>query len=81
MDGLFRVSGSAVEIQQLKKDYESGNFTSIKLKLTSEGKSNPLEKCNNVHNVSGLFKLYLRELPEPVFPLECYVSLINSQSK
>lgn len=66
-EGIFRLSGSASTIRQLKdkfnKEYDVDLFqTSLK---------------PDIHTVAGLFKTYLRELPSPIFGLKAY-SKLNS---
>jgi hypothetical protein len=49
--------------------------------LNNKGKRSPLEKCDNVHSVAGLFKLFIRELPQSIFPEAVYEHLLESQRK
>jgi len=53
-EGIFRLSGSQNQIREFKG-------------LFDKGVSCDLDKCLNPHTVSGLLKLYLRELPHPLF--------------
>ena len=65
-EGIFRLSGSAVLIQEYKAkfdNHESVNF---------ENESDP-------HAISGLFKLYFRELPEPVMTWHQYDDFIIAE--
>eukprot|EP01119_Soliformovum_irregulare_P024042 TRINITY_DN8538_c0_g1_i2.p1 TRINITY_DN8538_c0_g1~~TRINITY_DN8538_c0_g1_i2.p1 ORF type:complete len:303 (+),score=41.32 TRINITY_DN8538_c0_g1_i2:51-959(+) len=64
-DGIFRISGSITDIQQMRKDYDQGKPT--------------LQKCENVHNATGLLKLFLRELPEPLMTYEKYDDFVQAQ--
>lgn len=61
-EGLFRLSGSASAIRNLKdtfsEEYDLDFFQS------------PLKP--DVHTVSGLFKTYLRELPSPIIGRDTY---------
>lgn len=64
-EGIFRLSGSASTIRQLKdkfnKEYDIDLF-----------------QCSlkpDIHTVAGLFKTYLRELPSPIFGLKAYSKL------
>lgn len=34
----------------------------------------------DVHNITGLFKLFLRELPEPVIPFDLYNDFISADA-
>ena len=56
--GIFRVSGSQVEINNFKDAFERGE--------------DPLADTNDasdINSVAGVLKLYLRELREPLFPI------------
>lgn len=67
VEGIFRLSGSATEIQQLKKAFDDGEDVN-------------LEKVRDPHVVCGLLKLYLRELPEPLMTFQLYEPLIAVQA-
>ncbi|XP_043192657.1 active breakpoint cluster region-related protein-like [Amphibalanus amphitrite] len=54
--GVYRVSGSATDINRLKKLYETNIY-----------EAEQLIKEVDIHSVTGLLKLYLRELPEALF--------------
>lgn len=59
--GIYRVSGLSSEVQKLKKAFET----------------NPRDACylireTDIHSVTGLLKLYLRELPESLFTNDMY---------
>ncbi|KAJ3230531.1 hypothetical protein HDU81_004441 [Chytriomyces hyalinus] len=56
-EGIYRLSGSANAIQQLKMLFNSEGDVDL-INLTTE--------TFDAHTVSGLLKLYLRELPSPV---------------
>ncbi|RLV96325.1 GTPase-activating protein BEM3 [Spathaspora sp. JA1] len=61
-EGIFRLSGSASTIRQLKDLFN----TQYDLDLL---------KCHlkpDIHTVAGLFKSYLRELPNPILGLTAY---------
>eukprot|EP01103_Thecamoeba_quadrilineata_P017886 TRINITY_DN653_c0_g1_i1.p1 TRINITY_DN653_c0_g1~~TRINITY_DN653_c0_g1_i1.p1 ORF type:complete len:381 (-),score=51.25 TRINITY_DN653_c0_g1_i1:182-1324(-) len=66
VEGLFRVSGDAQEIEHLKQ-------------MCNEGQTltNDLLLQYSVHTVAGLFKTYLRELPEPLITFEHYEKFVN----
>jgi len=57
VEGIFRISGSANEMHEMKIEIDGGNPLVL----------NP---SDNVHNFCGLLKLYLRELPEPLLTYE-----------
>eukprot|EP01105_Mastigella_eilhardi_P026623 TRINITY_DN778_c0_g2_i3.p1 TRINITY_DN778_c0_g2~~TRINITY_DN778_c0_g2_i3.p1 ORF type:complete len:741 (+),score=195.78 TRINITY_DN778_c0_g2_i3:100-2223(+) len=54
--GVFRISGSAVEIDEIKGELNRGIF-----KLPSD-----------IHNICSLFKLWLRVITEPLIPSTLY---------
>jgi hypothetical protein len=54
-EGLFRLSGPAERIGQLKKLYDSGRAGAAWRELRDE---------QNVHTITGVLKLWLRELPD-----------------
>jgi len=66
VQGIFRLSGSQTHIQQLKKEFDRGDKVDL----------NTIE---DPHVVAGLLKLYLRELPESIFPNDTYEKLIDAQ--
>jgi len=66
-EGLFRISGNADDITDSKRLFDTGkdvNFNEEK----------------NPHNVASLLKLYLRELPEPLFTYERYDDFIKASA-
>lgn len=65
--GIFRLSGSAVQIAEYRKILDKGG----KIDLPQE--SDP-------HCVAGLLKLYLRELPEPLCTYDLYDQFIAASS-
>ncbi|GAU93561.1 hypothetical protein RvY_05486 [Ramazzottius varieornatus] len=70
--GIFRVSGSQVEINNIRDAFERGE--------------DPLaDECDgsNINSIAGVLKLYLRELREPLFPLYMFDQLmeISKQEK
>jgi SLIT-ROBO Rho GTPase activating protein len=64
--GIFRIPGSQLEINQFKDSFEKGEDPLITV--------NPRE----MNSVAGVLKLYLRELKDPVFPREMYDTFINA---
>lgn len=62
--GLFRVAGNKELIDVLRAQYEE-NFA------VTDGHSTA-PKLTEVHDASGLFKLYFRLLPEPLIPYQFY---------
>lgn len=64
-EGIFRLSGSASTMRQLKDSFN----VSFDLDLFES----PLKP--DMHTVAGLFKTYLRELPSPIFGRATYHDL------
>ncbi|XP_059204443.1 rho GTPase-activating protein 27 [Centropristis striata] len=65
VDGIYRVSGNLAVIQKLrhKADHED------QLDL-EDG------QWEEIHVITGALKLFLRELPEPLFPFSCFDKFI-----
>lgn len=63
-EGIFRVNGTISEVNAARARLEEGS----EFLLPNE----------SVYVVAGLLKLFLRELPEPVFTFELYQRFINS---
>ncbi|XP_055693317.1 SLIT-ROBO Rho GTPase-activating protein 1-like isoform X3 [Lutzomyia longipalpis] len=71
--GIFRVSGSQVEISNFREGFERGEDP---LADTTD--------ASDINSVCGVLKLYLRELREPLFPIiyfDHFVSLAQLESK
>uniref|UniRef100_A0A672LYN3 SLIT-ROBO Rho GTPase-activating protein 1 n=1 Tax=Sinocyclocheilus grahami TaxID=75366 RepID=A0A672LYN3_SINGR len=68
--GIFRVSGSQVEVNDIKNSFERGNDP-----LTDE------ENNHDINSVAGVLKLYFRCLENPLFPKERFNDLISCVSK
>lgn len=56
--GIFRVSGSQVEISNFREGFERGEDP---LADTTD--------ASDINSIAGVLKLYLRELREPLFPI------------
>lgn len=70
--GIFRVSGSQVEISNFREGFERGDDP---LADTTD--------ASDINSVCGVLKLYLRELREPLFPIiyfDHFVSLAREYS-
>ncbi|XP_044144385.1 SLIT-ROBO Rho GTPase-activating protein 2 [Bufo gargarizans] len=68
-EGIFRVSGSQVEVNDIKNAFERGE--------------DPLEEDQNDHDldsVAGVLKLYFRGLLTPLFPKEIFHDLLSCVS-
>jgi len=68
VEGMFRVPGSAVLLDQLRAYYDGEGDGSV-----------TVETCEDVHAVACLLKLYLRELPDPVLTHRFYDTFIAVQ--
>eukprot|EP00002_Diphylleia_rotans_P020225 TRINITY_DN3924_c0_g1_i5.p1 TRINITY_DN3924_c0_g1~~TRINITY_DN3924_c0_g1_i5.p1 ORF type:complete len:583 (+),score=119.42 TRINITY_DN3924_c0_g1_i5:424-2172(+) len=66
IEGIFRISGNQKEVDELRSNFEQGLGPSI----VFNDQVDP-------HNVSGLLKLYLRELPNPLLTFELYDSIVG----
>eukprot|EP01096_Ripella_sp_DP13-Kostka_P008654 TRINITY_DN322_c1_g1_i3.p1 TRINITY_DN322_c1_g1~~TRINITY_DN322_c1_g1_i3.p1 ORF type:complete len:1101 (+),score=606.51 TRINITY_DN322_c1_g1_i3:98-3400(+) len=64
-EGLFRVPGITAKVTTFKKLYDTDQSSQINF---IDG---------TVHDVAGLLKLYLRELPEPLFLFSSYDKVIR----
>merc|ERR1719481_696752 len=65
--GIYRVNGSAVDMQRLKRAYESNPYEAEQL----------LKECD-IHAVAGILKQYLRDLPDCIFTSETYHKLFEA---
>lgn len=95
--GIYRVSGSASDLARLKKAFESSEYylliftppiahiihstTNICDLLTDNYEAEQLLKDVDIHSVTGIFKSYLRELPETLFTDNLYRKLIDTFNK
>lgn len=65
---MFRVNGRKASIDVLKD--------TVDLNLSANGlETNP--ESDNVYNICSLLKLWLRQLPDPLFPHSVYGRLLN----
>lgn len=67
--GIYRVSGSASDLSRLKKSFETNSY-----------EAEQLLKEVDIHSVTGILKLYLRELPEALFTDNLYPQLFEAYS-
>ncbi|KAI9472128.1 MAG: Rho GTPase activation protein [Benjaminiella poitrasii] len=67
VEGIFRLSGSAPEIDRLLSDFD---------KPPTYGKYLDL-KNSDIHAITGVVKRYLRQLPDPVIPLSYHERFIE----
>ncbi|KAK5639424.1 hypothetical protein RI129_011916 [Pyrocoelia pectoralis] len=71
--GIFRVSGSQVEINNFREWFERG-----------EDPLADMTDASDINSVAGVLKLYLRELREPLFPIiyfEHFMELAQLESR
>ncbi|CAB0031918.1 unnamed protein product [Trichogramma brassicae] len=64
--GIFRVSGSQVEINNFREWFERG-----------EDPLADVTDASDINSVAGVLKLYLRELREPLFPIIYFEQLME----
>uniref|UniRef100_A0A3B3CU33 SLIT-ROBO Rho GTPase-activating protein 1 n=1 Tax=Oryzias melastigma TaxID=30732 RepID=A0A3B3CU33_ORYME len=64
--GIFRVSGSQLEVNDIKNSFERGNDP-----LTDD------EDNHDMNSVAGVLKLYFRGLENPLFPKERFNDLLS----
>ncbi|XP_073956741.1 rho GTPase activating protein at 1A isoform X1 [Choristoneura fumiferana] len=65
--GVYRVSGSASDLARLRKSFETNPY-----------EAEQLLKEVDIHSVTGVLKLYLRELPEALFTDALYPELLRA---
>eukprot|EP00475_Leptophrys_vorax_P040010 TRINITY_DN7353_c0_g1_i3.p1 TRINITY_DN7353_c0_g1~~TRINITY_DN7353_c0_g1_i3.p1 ORF type:complete len:449 (-),score=108.68 TRINITY_DN7353_c0_g1_i3:145-1491(-) len=66
--GIFRLSGSKVELDEFKKTFEMGMEASI----------GEMMKKFDPNTITDLFKYFWRELPDPLFPPTLFWDLVNA---
>lgn len=83
--GIYRVSGSASDLARLKKSFESSKFPYSpkppiiqRDSFSDSYEAEQLLKEVDVHSVTGILKLYLRELPEALFTDHLYPTLLEA---
>ncbi|XP_071217349.1 rho GTPase-activating protein 45-like isoform X3 [Salvelinus alpinus] len=64
MKGIYRVNGVKTRVEKLCQAFENGK------ELVELSQAFP-------HDISNMLKLYLRQLPEPIFPFHLYPSLMG----
>jgi hypothetical protein len=69
VENIFRTSGSLLKITEIKGRVDKGE------------KINFYEEKIDCHTVAGLLRMYFRELPVPLFPLEFYQELVDLEGK
>lgn len=74
-EGIFRVPGNNEAIQTLKNGYEHSKDDN-KSGAPAGTLALKSSKVAGPHEIGGLLKLYLRSLPEPIFPFATYKPLL-----
>eukprot|EP01122_Echinamoeba_exundans_P012742 TRINITY_DN5414_c1_g2_i2.p1 TRINITY_DN5414_c1_g2~~TRINITY_DN5414_c1_g2_i2.p1 ORF type:complete len:453 (-),score=99.89 TRINITY_DN5414_c1_g2_i2:99-1457(-) len=62
--GIFRISGNKLKIQQIKEEFESGQRLDF-------------EPSDDIHDVAGIFRLWMMSLPEPLVPFDFYQKFLE----
>ncbi|KYQ94173.1 RhoGAP domain-containing protein [Tieghemostelium lacteum] len=65
--GIFRVPGNVIDINAYKKRFDEGNFE--------------FSISENVYTIASLLKAWLRDLPEPLFPVPIYDQCVQNCEK
>jgi hypothetical protein len=68
-EGIFRVPGDSTEMRDLREALNLGADANVELR-----------KCDNVHSVAGLLKMFFRDLPEPILTFDLYDELIAASA-
>lgn len=93
--GIYRVSGSASDLARLKKAFETSETQKLSYQFEiayfcnvlncfdclDNYEAEQLLKEVDVHSVTGIFKAYLRELPETLFTDVLYRRFIETFNK
>lgn len=69
VEGLFRLSGAAMEVERLQEQFDQPPTYGKYLDLTK----------NDIHAITSLVKKYLRHLPDPVIPLAYHHQFLQLQ--
>ena len=69
VEGIFRVPGDSIAIQEYRELYDSGMAKEIDFSIAS------------IHDVAGLCKLYLRELPIPLVPFTEFDNIVKIEKE
>ncbi|KAM0756568.1 hypothetical protein T439DRAFT_309052 [Meredithblackwellia eburnea MCA 4105] len=66
--GIYRISGENRVIQDTKAKIDAGQDVSSHL------------SSFDIHNITGLIKMFLRELPEPLIPFDFYAPFLEANA-
>ena len=77
-EGVFRISGESDAIKDMKERIDRGEELDLVpgAGAGGGGAEGGAEATGNIHNLTGLFKLYWRSLAEPLFPFSHYEQLV-----
>ncbi|KAL4969996.1 putative Rho GTPase activator (Rgd1) [Aspergillus stella-maris] len=70
MEGIYRLSGSATHISQMKALFDNDS--------SQVDYTNPESFHHDVNSVAGLLKQFFRDLPDPLFTSAAYPSFIDA---
>ena len=88
--GIYRVAGVLRDVQELRMAFDSGtnkidtqcnSFTSLIFLMIFSSDyihAQQLASETDIHAVAGLLKRYFRELPDPLFTDELYMSFVQA---
>jgi hypothetical protein len=71
VEGIYRVSGFADDVQSLKSKFESEWDQMERI----------LSQCEDIHVITGVLKLYFRLLPIPLITYDAYPHFLAAISK
>eukprot|EP01097_Dermamoeba_algensis_P010591 TRINITY_DN78_c0_g1_i10.p1 TRINITY_DN78_c0_g1~~TRINITY_DN78_c0_g1_i10.p1 ORF type:complete len:849 (+),score=233.74 TRINITY_DN78_c0_g1_i10:104-2650(+) len=69
--GIFRIPGSQDDMNFLRQKWETGEKVSL----------SQYAACKDIHNIAGLLKMFIRELPDPLLTHDAYPMLILTQKQ
>lgn len=78
VQGIFRLSGSRGRVSQIIQIYNSGMFLQA---LSSRLGSQVDFHSEELHDVTGVLKQYIRELPDPICCFSLYPEWLSSLSR
>ncbi|KAL4939061.1 hypothetical protein BDV06DRAFT_199593 [Aspergillus oleicola] len=73
VEGIYRLSGSATHISQMKALFDNDS--------SQVDYTNPESFHHDVNSVAGLLKQFFRDLPEPLFTSAAYSSFVDAARK
>ncbi|PRP78605.1 hypothetical protein PROFUN_13554 [Planoprotostelium fungivorum] len=80
VEGIFRMSGVQSQLEDYKRMFDKGKVFEFGKPAFARDARDTLPETD-AHTVAGLFKLYLRELPEPLITYELYDDFIQMASE